>query len=235
MAVNTSFYERTAFMDPVSKGLLVLGLVGFVLAFVFTQAFATLGAVLVGLGLAMMFLRAAFAPRGRRSFSLLVLSRVNNVKLKDLLDKATDVLTQILHLEEPPEFAVRVSGRKREMSFEDCLLDDALPRVDISLIGVEGSRTSLFVLDSQDNRDGALLSFDTDGPNPVSEVLVAALAAAGAKVLNAQLGDPGHHWLPKDQYSADELVERLRLTEAPKDFQDAIHRVHRRFCVGKER
>lgn len=58
-----------------------------------------------------------------------------------------------------------------------------------------------------------------------------ALAAAAAELMNGSIDDGGHHWLDKDEYGPQELIDSLRLSDKPRDFAAGVELVYRRQAV----
>jgi len=49
--------------------------------------------------------------------------------------------------------------------------------------------------------------------------------------MDGSIDDGGHHWLDRDEYGPEELIEGLRLLERPRDFHAAVELVYRRQAV----
>ena len=65
MPFSNGFYEKTRFLSSLAKVLLLCGLIGIITSLLIgKQDILTGAAVLIGLGIALMFFRDAFRPKG---------------------------------------------------------------------------------------------------------------------------------------------------------------------------
>lgn len=166
--------------------------------------------------------------------SLSLVVRIRGVApFADVLERASATLMQLLNLESVPKLVCEFPPAKKNLSLEGQLIDVNFPGAYISLQGIDRSLASFLVFNSpaQGEKERLLLSCGADGRGPASEVLVVALAVAAGCQMHGSIDDAGHHWLDKDEYSAEELIEGLRLSETPQDFHAAVELVYRRLAI----
>jgi len=166
--------------------------------------------------------------------SLSLIVRIRKVApFAGVLQTASAILRQLLNLETVPKLVCELPPAKRNLSLEGQLIEPNFPGAYITLQGVGRSLASFLVFNSPapGEKDRLLLSCGADGRGQASEVLVVALAVAAATLMQGSIDDAGHHWLDKDEYGPEELVDALRLLERPLDFRAAIELVYRRQAV----
>jgi hypothetical protein len=166
--------------------------------------------------------------------SLSLVVRIREVaSFAEILERSSVTLMRLLNLESVPKLIYELPPAKKNLSLEGQLIDANFPGAYISLQNIERSMASFLVFNSPapGEKDRLLLSCGADGRGPASEVLVVSLAAAASELVSGSIDDAGHHWLDKDEYGPEELVEGLRLLERPTDFHVAVELVHRRQAV----
>ena len=164
--------------------------------------------------------------------SLLVRVR-RDVPFSAVLERTSAMLSQIMNLEPVPKLVYELPRAKEGLSLESQMIDGNFPAAYIRFQGIDGSLVNFHAFNSPVPGESArlLLACEASGRGPESEVLVGALAAAAGSLANGSIDDGGHHWLDRDGYSPEELIEGLRLSERPRDFHAAVESVYRRQAV----
>jgi hypothetical protein len=164
--------------------------------------------------------------------SLLVRVR-RDVPFFAVLEHTSAMLSQIMNLETVPKLVYELPRAKEGLSLENQMIDINFPAVYIRFDGIDRSLVNFHAFNSPVPGDSArlLLACEASGRGPVSEVLAAALASSASSLANGSIDDGGHHWLDKDEYSPEELIEGLRLSERPQDFHSAVELVYRRLAI----
>jgi len=164
--------------------------------------------------------------------SLLVRVR-RAVLFSAVLERTSAMLSQIMNLEPVPKLVYELPRAKEGLSSESQIIDVNFPAAYIRFQGIDGSLVNFHAFSSPVPGESArlLLACEASGRGPESEVLVGALAAAAGSLANGSIDDGGHHWLDRDEYSSEELIEALRLPERVQDFNAAIELVYRRQAI----
>lgn len=164
--------------------------------------------------------------------SLLVRVR-RDVPFSAVLERTPATLSQIMNLEPVPKLVYELQRAKEGLSLESQVIDVNFPAAYIRFQGIDGSLVNFHAFNSPVPGESArlLLACEASGRGPASEVLAAALAASASSLANGSIDDGGHHWLDKDEYSSDELIEGMRLSERPQDFHAAVELVYRRQAI----
>jgi hypothetical protein len=164
--------------------------------------------------------------------SLLVRVR-RDVQFSALLERSSAVLSQIMNLEPVPKLVYEHPRAKEGLPLESRMIDVNFPAAYIRFEGIDRSLVNFHTFNSSVPGDSArlLLACEASGRGAASEVLAAALAASASSLANGSIDDGGHHWLDKDEYSPEELIEGLRLAESPQDFHAAVELVYRRQAI----
>ena len=161
--------------------------------------------------------------------SLLVRIR-RHVSFSAVMNGTPAILLQILNLDAAPSLIFELPPAKKNLSLENQMINVNFPGAYIQLQGIDRSLVNFHVFGSPVPGESTrlLLACEASGRGPASEVLVGALAAAAGTLMQGSIDDGGHHWLDQDEYSSEELVERLKLSEDPGDFATAVARVYHR-------
>ena len=164
--------------------------------------------------------------------SLLVRVR-RDVLFSAVLERSSAVLSQIMNLEPVPKLAYELPRAKEGLPLEGQMIDVNFPAAYIRFEGIDRSLVNFHTFNSPVPGDSArlLLACEASGRGAASEVLAAALAASASSLANGSIDDGGHHWLDRDEYSPEELIERLRLSGRPQDFHAALELVYRRLAI----
>jgi hypothetical protein len=143
------------------------------------------------------------------------------------------MLSQIMNLEPLPKLIYEVPRGTEGQSLENQMIDVNFPAVYIRFEGIDRSLVNFHTFDSPipGDKDRLLLACEASGRGAASDVLAAALAAAAGTLMDGSIDDAGHHWLDRDEYRPEELIEGLRLSERPQDFHAAVELVYRRQAV----
>jgi hypothetical protein len=150
-----------------------------------------------------------------------------------VLENASAMLSQLLDVDAVPKLVYVLPAAEKGLLLESQMIDANFPTAYIQFQGVERSLVNFHTFSSPISGRSAslLLACEASGRGPASEVLAAALAASASSLANGSIDDGGHHWLDKDEYGPEELVEALRLSETPQDLHAAIELVYRRLAV----
>ena len=150
-----------------------------------------------------------------------------------VLEITSEVLTRLVNLDARQNLISDLPPTKRHLSLEGQSVDANFPGAYIRLQEVDRSLVNFHVFNSPipSDRERLLLGCEANGRGPASEVLAAALSAAAGILMDGSIEDGGHHWLDKDEYSSEELIEGLRLSERPRDFHAAVELVYRRLAI----
>ena len=164
--------------------------------------------------------------------SLLVRVR-RDVPFSAVLQRISAVLSQIMNVQPVPKLVYEVLRAEESLSLENQMIDLNFPAVYIRFEGIDRSLVNFHTFNSPVPGDRArlLLACEASGRGPASEVLAAVLAASASSLAKGSIDDGGHHWLDKDEYSPEELIEGLRLSERPQDFHAAVELVYRRLAI----
>jgi hypothetical protein len=143
------------------------------------------------------------------------------------------MLSHIMNLEPVPKLAYESPRGKEGQPLENQMIDVNFPTVHILFEGIDRSLVNVHTFNSPVPGDTArlLLACEASGRGPAAEVLAAALATSAGSLANGSIDDGGHHWLDKDEYSPEELIEGLRLSERPQGFHAAVELVYRRLAI----
>jgi hypothetical protein len=160
----------------------------------------------------------------------LVVRLHNTVSFAAVLERTSAVLCQLMGLESVPKLLVELPPAHKNESLEGASIDVNFPGAYITLQEIEHSLATFLVFNSPvgNVRTRLLVGCSAEGRTPESEVLVAALAVATSELVQGSIDDAGHHWLGKDEYSAQELVESLREQEQRSDLHSAAEAAYHR-------
>jgi len=157
-----------------------------------------------------------------------------NVPFSAVLERASAVVSQVLNFVAVPGLVYRLPPARRGLSLEGHqIIDVNFPGAYIQFQEIDASLVNFHSFSSPVPNESArlLLACEASGRRPASEVLVVALAGAAAELVNGSIDDGGHHWLDKDEYGPQELIQSLRLSDKPRDFDAAVELVYRRQAV----
>ncbi len=155
----------------------------------------------------------------------LIVGVEKQVSFAEILIATHDVLWRLLKCKSVPSLLWKHSeGSAFEKGYSAMTwsLDNTFPSTYVKYEGddIEDSLVSLFSFYGFKRR--LLLSCCAEARTAASNALTAALSIAAAEVLGSLIEDAAHHWISKDVYLPNELIEKLSLKTPAPDFKAGL-------------
>lgn len=171
---------------------------------------------------------------GRRMPTSLSVQLRQKVAFADVLQHASVVLRRMLCVESVPRLSYGrpPASKADEQGSQDVWLD--FRGACITLAGDNDSSVDM-VVTVMDPRHPSYETYAdcSISRTPRSNVLAAALTISLAQLVDGTIFDGAHHWIDRDEATAEHLLGALQLHEPQNDFQTAIEAVYRRQAIHK--
>jgi hypothetical protein len=155
------------------------------------------------------------------------------VTFATVLQHTRATLLRLLKLQSVPPLLSKLPPRPRgsATTLEGSLIDADFPGAYVNFQGDDESTVRLGVFEGGPKE---LLVGVGGVSTPASDVLTAAIAVATVNLMGgSMIGDYGHHWIDRDDCTAEELVNTLALQVPQSDFMRAVELVHSKQAINE--